>query len=141
MIERIFESTHKVRGYECDFYGHVNNANYLNFLEFARMELLEALGLTLVKLKAAGIHIVIRRVDIQYKFPAEYHEEIVIRTRMKGYTGATGTFQQQILRKCDEKLLADAEVTWACTNQEGRAVRMPQILRTALQIGGEKKRI
>ena len=37
----------KVRSYECDSYGHVNNAVYLNYLEFARMSALEENGFTL----------------------------------------------------------------------------------------------
>ena len=37
----------KVRSYECDTYGHVNNAVYLNYLEFALMSALEENGFTL----------------------------------------------------------------------------------------------
>ena len=34
------ESTLTTRSYECDSYGHVNNAVYLNYLEFARIRFL-----------------------------------------------------------------------------------------------------
>ncbi len=43
-----------VRSYECDSYGHVNNAVYLNYLEVARHELLAALGMDYAALRAAG---------------------------------------------------------------------------------------
>ena len=36
-----FKTTLKVRGYHLDFYGHVNNARYLELLEEARWRMLE----------------------------------------------------------------------------------------------------
>jgi YbgC/YbaW family acyl-CoA thioester hydrolase len=83
MHNEIFESLHKVRTFECDFYGHVNNAIYLNYLEFARMEVLEKKGLTLTSLKKNGFMIVIRKVEIRFKFPAMAGDQLVIRTTLK----------------------------------------------------------
>ena len=37
---KVFTVKFNVRSYECDSYGHVNNAVYLNYLEFARMSAL-----------------------------------------------------------------------------------------------------
>ena len=51
---RKFITTFKVRSYECDSYGHVNNAVYLNYLEFARMSALFEKGFTLEKMKEKG---------------------------------------------------------------------------------------
>ena len=48
-----FVTTLKVRSYECDIYGHVNNAVYLQYCEAARVEFLESLGYDLQKLKEA----------------------------------------------------------------------------------------
>jgi acyl-CoA thioester hydrolase len=132
METEIFESTHKVRDYECDFYGHVNNAIYLNYLEFARMEVLEKKGFTLAGLKAAGFVLVVREIHILYKFPAVAGDIIIIRSRLKSFTNTTGTFHQQIVRDRDEKLLLEADVTWAALNLDGRPVRIPQIIRDGL---------
>ncbi len=132
MISDIFESTHKVRAYECDFYGHVNNAIYLNYLEFARMEVLETLGLSLRKLKEQGVALVIHRIDISYKFPAVLDDILQIRTTVKSHTNTICTFRQEIFRAADEKLLAAADVTWVCTNLAGRPIRIPQNMRDAL---------
>ncbi len=133
MINDIFESTHKVRPFECDFYGHVNNAIYLNYLEFARMETLEAKGLSLAKLKDEGFMIVIHRINILYKFPATVNDVITIRTSLKSHRNTTCTFFHQIVRNSDGKLLVEADVTWAAINLGGRPVRIPQMLREALE--------
>jgi len=140
MENKVFKSTHKVRPFECDFYGHVNNAIYLNYLEFARMETLEAKGLSLAKIKDAGFILVIRQINILYKFPATVNDIITIRTSMKSYRNTTCTFYQQIVRNSDEKILVEADVSWAVINSEGRPVRIPKMLRDALGFERLKKK-
>ncbi len=48
----------KVRHYEVDLYGHVNHANYVHYLEAARVEALEAVGLSLPEVRRQGYLIV-----------------------------------------------------------------------------------
>lgn len=140
MIEDIFESTHRVRAYECDYYGHVNNAIYLNYLEFARMETLEAKGLSLTTLRDEGFQLVILQIDIKYIYPAVTGDLIRICTGMKSYKNTTCTFHQEIFRSSDDKKLADADVTWAVINLQGRPVRIPQVLRDALGFAPLKRK-
>ena len=134
MKVEMFESVHKVRSYECDIYGHVNNATYLNYLEFARMEVLEQKGLTLEKLQKEGFLIVIRRIDIEYKSPAVATEQLLIRTHLKSFQRTSGIFHQQIVRLNDNKEIAKADVTWVIVNTAGRPVRIPPIIRNAFGI-------
>ncbi len=134
MEPEIFESYHKVRTFECDYYGHVNNATYLNYLEFARMETLEAKDLTLEKLKRLGFMVLIHRIDIQYLSPSSANDVLVIRTYMKSHRNSSGTFNQQILKQSDERVVVEADVTWVITDLNGRPLRIPQILRDAFNI-------
>lgn len=140
MAAEVFESFHKVRPFECDYYGHVNNAIYLNYLEFARMEVLEKKGFTLTGLKNRGLLLVIRRIDITYRWPALAHDQLLIRTVLKEHRRVGATFHQEILRQPDEKLLAEAEVTWVVVNSAGRPVAVPPEMRRALGMDEEEKR-
>lgn len=133
-MAEVFESIHKVRSYECDLYGHVNNAVYLNYLEFARMEVLEEKGITLNGLKEAGYLIVIRRIEIEYKYPAVPHEQLRIITTMKKLQNASGIFHHQIIRMEDGKEIAKADVNWVVVDLTGRPVRMPGVLKKAFGI-------
>ena len=51
----------KVRTYECDSYGHVNNANYLNYLEYARCEMLKAVDFDYPAMIKAGFGLYVAR--------------------------------------------------------------------------------
>lgn len=140
MTKEIFESFHKVRSFECDLYGHVNNAVYLNYLEFARMEVLESKGLTLTGLKDMGFMIVIRNINIWYKVPAVPNDRLVIRTKMKDYRKTSGTFHQEILRSEDDKLLAEADVNWVVITLEGKPVAIPPMISEALGLMSPARR-
>jgi hypothetical protein len=50
-----------VRPYECDSYGHVNHAVYVNYLEHARMQFLLAAGFDFKGLVAAGFFMIVSR--------------------------------------------------------------------------------
>ena len=61
----IFELPMKVRDYEVDAEGIVNNANYLHYLEVTRHEFCEWAGLSFARMHADGIYPVLSRVEIR----------------------------------------------------------------------------
>jgi len=130
----VFLARHKVRTYECDLYGHVNNATYLNFLEFGRMEALEAKGFTLERLKKMGFMVVVRSIEIEYKAPATEGDWLLIKTAMDSYRKTSGTFRQEIIREKDNKLIALARVAWVFTNLEGKPIPIPEVIKEAFKI-------
>ena len=69
MAAPVFEHILKVRDYECDTQGHVNNANYQHYFEVTRHEFLEKVGLNFHQLHLQGIDAVVAKVEIRYKVP------------------------------------------------------------------------
>ncbi|MBE9580382.1 MAG: acyl-CoA thioesterase [Proteobacteria bacterium] len=128
----IVEAYLTVRTYECDSYGHVNNAVYLNYLEYGRMAVLEKNGFSLAKLKQMGAIIVVRRIEIDYKAPAREGDRLVVRTYLKDHNKMKGIFSQEILKEPDLTLLARADVTWVFTDLQGKLIPVPQFFRDAL---------
>ena len=53
---------HKVRSYECDAYNHVNNSVYLNYLEYGRMEFLNAIGFDFKAVTEAGYYLYVTHI-------------------------------------------------------------------------------
>lgn len=67
MKQYLFQLEDKVRDYECDLQGVVNNANYQHYMEHTRHEFLESLGENFGAMHEQGIDAFVSRVDIQYK--------------------------------------------------------------------------
>jgi len=121
----ISESYLRVRSYECDMYAHVNNANYLNYLEFARYEFLKDINFDFPAITKAGYGIFIARIEIDYKIPAVTDDELVIKTWPTKKGAVSGTLAQEI-RRGDDLLIA-AKVTWAFVDiKTGMPVKIPR---------------
>jgi acyl-CoA thioester hydrolase len=112
-----------VRSYECDAYGHVNNAVYLNYLEFARHAYLRDNGVDMQEVRAAGYGLLVARVAIEYRRPALTDDQLTILTRDLRKTRIGGVLAQRIVR--GEETMAEAEVTWVCVDARGRPARLP----------------
>lgn len=67
MKEYIFTLKEKVRDYECDLQGVVNNSNYQHYMEHTRHEFLESLGENFGKMHEKGIDAFVSKVEIQFK--------------------------------------------------------------------------
>jgi acyl-CoA thioester hydrolase len=98
---------------DTDLAGIVYYANYLKFIERARTEWVEALGVDQVALKARdGIVFAVRRVEADYLRPAKFADELVVETRLQSLGGARIVLEQVVLRG-GERLFASV-VTLVC---------------------------
>lgn len=73
----IFELPIKVRDYEIDSEGIVNNAVYLHYLEHTRHEFCEWAGFSFKEMSMEGIIPVLSRVEIEYKTPLRLGDSMV----------------------------------------------------------------
>jgi acyl-CoA thioester hydrolase len=105
-----FELKFKVRDYECDLQGVVNNSVYQNYLEHTRHEFLNSIGLDFAELFKRGIMAVVARADIQYKTPLKPGDEFICRLNAKK-EGIKYLFYQDIFRLPDEKMCIKAIIT------------------------------
>jgi acyl-CoA thioester hydrolase len=105
----IFESEFKVRDYECDIQGIVNNSVYLNYLEITRHEFLEANGIRFSRLHEQGIDAVVSGIEIAYKTPLRPGDSFISKLYVNK-EGARYVFHQVIYRKQDNKLAIKAKV-------------------------------
>lgn len=117
----------KVRDYECDMQGVVNNAIYQNYLEHARHELLQSRGINFAKITAAGINLVVIRAELDYKNSLRSNEHFVIRSQAYQISRVRFEFRQDIFRLPDEKLILVARIIGTSLNQKGRP-SVPAIL-------------
>ena len=95
-----------VRFSDTDGLGHVNNANYLSFLEVARVDYLRGV-LACVKIEEFGV--IIARIEIDYKSPVLHHEKLLVGCRVSEIGGASITMDYRIEDKATGRLVALAK--------------------------------
>ncbi len=113
MAKYIFELNMKVRDYECDLQGIVNNANYQHYLEHTRHEFLLDHGISFAKLHEQGTDAVVARITMQFKVPLRSGDEFVSKLWLKK-EGIKYVFMQDIFRASDMKLAIRAQVDTVC---------------------------
>ena len=111
----------KVRDYECDIQGVVNNANYQHYLEHARHEFLESIGGSFTHLHEQGIDPMVSKVTIEYKRPLRGGDRFKVCINMER-RGAKLVFLQDIYNTSDNSLAVKGEVDVICL-KGGRLTR------------------
>jgi acyl-CoA thioester hydrolase len=127
MIEKPFSLEFKVRDYECDLQGVVNNANYQHYLEHARHEYLISRGVSFAMLHEEGIDLIVTRIEIDYKYPLKSHDRFIVTVDTERIGNVRLLFTQDIFRIPDEKLIVRAKVTGIAT-KKGRPVSPGQLI-------------
>ena len=112
-IKYIFEMPMRVRDYEVDSQGIVNNAIYLHYLEHTRHEFCRMAGTSFRRMLAAGIDPVLRSVNIAYLRPLGLGEEMVSKLALRR-EGARFVFIQDIYSLPDLQPVVKAEVSVVC---------------------------
>ncbi len=116
-----FELPMRVRDYEVDCQGIVNNANYLHYMEHTRHEFCRAAGCSFAEMHREGIDPVLRSVTIEYRRPLGLGQEFVSCINLRR-DGARFIFEQDIYGLPDMQLATTAEVAVVCT-ENGRLTR------------------
>ncbi len=109
----IYELTLKVRDYEVDLQGIVNNANYQHYLEHTRHEFLSSIGLSFAHLHEQGVDPVVARINMAFKTPLHSGDEFVSKLYLKK-EGIKYVFYQDIFRKSDNQKVLKASVETVC---------------------------
>lgn len=113
MEKYIYELKMKVRDYECDLQGIVNNANYQHYLEHTRHEFLTSVGISFARLHEEGVDPVVARLTMAFKTPLRSGDEFVSKLYLKK-EGIKYVFYQDIFRLPDMKVTVKATVESVC---------------------------
>ena len=117
----IFTLEMKVRDYEVDSEGIVNNANYLHYLEHTRHEFCSMAGFSFRKMQESGIIPVLNRIEVDYKTPLRSGDVMESRLWVE-MKGVRFVFHQDIYNKVTGELSVKAVVSCVCL-ENGRLSR------------------
>ena len=116
-----FKLEMKVRDYECDIQGVVNNANYQHYLEHARHEFLETVGGSFCRMHEQGFDPMVSRITMEYKKPLRGGDRFVVCINVVR-KGAKLVFLQVIYNLSDGSVSLKGEVDVVCL-KNGRLTR------------------
>jgi acyl-CoA thioester hydrolase len=118
----------KVRYAETDAMGVVHHSRYVPWLELARVEWLERLGLPYTEVEAQGLAFAVVELNLKYRVPARFGDTVEVEVRLSELSSRALRYDYRIWR--GEVLLVEGYTRHLCQSREGRATRIPpEILR------------
>lgn len=117
-----FRLAFKVRDYECDLQGIVNNSVYQNYMEHARHEYLLSRNVSFSEFAKGGINLVVTRIELDYKYPLRSGDEFYVTVELERTSRIRAVFTQNIYRIADERHILAGKAFWTGVNNQGRAV-------------------
>jgi acyl-CoA thioester hydrolase len=134
LFSRTYTARWRVRSYELDSNGHVNNSVYLAYVEEVAVRHAEAVGFGKVWTTHHGGVWVVRQHAIVYHLPAIYGDELELTTTLIEVRGARGVRETSIARATDGTRLTDVTTEWVWVRAtDGRPTRVPADLIEAFQ--------
>jgi thioesterase-3 len=122
----------KVRGYHADFYGHVNNARYLEFFEEDRWAYFES-KIDLRKWAQMGLVFMVVNINVNYRRAVPVGETLAVGTNLEKIGNRSVVLKQEILIKNSGEIAADALITFVIADRSGRAMTMEGEVRAEIE--------
>jgi acyl-CoA thioester hydrolase len=121
------ETKLRVRYAETDKMGVVYHSNFVIWFEVGRVELLRQLGFQYSDMETEDdCHIPVVDLCVRYKAPAQYDDEIVVRTQIKNVRSSLLHFSYEIFREADRILLATGETMHIIVNRKLQRTALPE---------------
>ena len=121
------ETKLRVRYAETDKMGVVYHSNFVIWFEVGRVELLRQLGFQYSQMEAEdNCHIPVVDLRVRYKSPAQYDDEIVVRTEIKNVRSSLLHFSYEIFREANRALLATGETMHIIVDNKLERTMLPE---------------
>lgn len=118
----------KVRYAETDQMGVVHHGNYPQYLEMARIDWLESLGISYKNMETEGIMLPVFELKLKYHKPVTFHENLKIETRLRELPNVKITFDYSIYNEEGELVTSATSVLVFMNAKTRRPVRCPQYI-------------
>ena len=116
----------RVRYCECDPMGVAHHSVFPVWFEMARTELLRRTGASYRDVEASGVYLVVARLNVRYRRPARYDDELTVRVETVPSGGIKLEHRYEVRR--GEELLATGETTLVCVDEAGKPRAVPEAL-------------
>jgi YbgC/YbaW family acyl-CoA thioester hydrolase len=117
--------------YECDAFGHLNEAAFLALFERARWESL-ARGPGMDLFRRNGVWPAVRRASIEYRAAAYPGDVLRVEFDVTHHGTTSFAMRHVATRLGDQTLVSEVELVFVCIDREGRSTPIPDEIRSLL---------
>ncbi len=116
--------------HETDGQRRVHHANYLNYFERGRVEMLRAGGLCYKAMEDGGLMLVVTEMNVRYLQAAEFDDLLTLTTEVVEVRKVR--LRHRYLIRRGETVIVEADSVIACVDRAGRPHRLPNAFRTTV---------
>lgn len=124
----------ETRNYEQDSSFHINNSNYLRYLEEARVKMMEEKKFPIEEVHKESVQMVLYKYVCNYKNQIRYPEKILIQSKQIATKKVRGVLRQEIYNE-NSKLCFEADAYWAYTSEDKS--KLNKTIEFSSKFGGE----
>lgn len=132
---------HKARYYETDQMGIIHHSNYIRWMEEARMDLMEQMGLSYKQMEAMEIISPVLSVSCEYHSMVHFDDVVVIEPRITKYNGTRMELSYRMTDKETGELRTTGKSSHCFLNRSGRPISLkrsyPELDTKFFEFGGK----
>lgn len=119
----VYETNFQVRHYECDAYGHLNNAVYLSYMQESAYQASAAVGYDMVSYHQMDTVWLIRETQVEYLLPVYYGDVLEVRTWVADFRRVRSKRMYEIRRQASQELVCRGYSDWVYLDRQDERPR------------------
>ena len=117
---------HKVQYYETDMMGVAHHANYIHWMEEARIDFMDRIGFPYKRMEAEGVLSPVKSLQVSYLKPCTFGDEVEITVGVKEFNGVVITITYDM--RVDGEPVFSGTSEHVFLDRDGRFVRMKRVM-------------
>lgn len=118
---------HHTKYYETDQMGIIHHSNYVKWMEEARMDLMDQIGLGYKQMETLEIISPVLSIEVDYRSVVHFDDTIVIKTKIAKYDGIKMEVEYVMLDKDTGEIRATARSSHCFLNRTGAHISLKRV--------------
>ena len=117
---------HKVQYYETDMMGVAHHANYIRWMEEARIDFMDRIGFPYKRMEEEGVISPVKSLQVNYLKPCTFGDEVEVTVGVKDFNGVVITITYDMRVNGGPVFSGTSEHVFL--DREGKFVRMRRVM-------------